>query len=193
MTRINLLPWRERERKEREQRFVRMLAFAVILMGVLLVFIHLQMERQMDEQSARNTFLESEIKTLDTQIKEIQSLEAEKSKLLARMKVIEELQAQRPQVVHMFDEISRLLPEGVYLTQIKQDGKMLVINGMAQSNARVSAFMRALDSSDWFADPSLEVIEGRNQGAERASAFALRVQQVQPGEQPVQAAAEKAP
>lgn len=192
MTRINLLPWRERERKEREQRFIRGLGFAVILMGVLLVFIHLQMARQIEDQAARNAFLESEIKTLDGQIKEIQALEEEKAKLLARMKVIEELQAQRPQVVHIFDELSRMLPEGVYLTQFKQEGKTLLINGMAQSNARVSAFMRALEASAWFEDPYLEVIEGKNYGNGRASAFALRVEQVQPGEQAAQAA-EQAP
>ena len=110
MTRINLLPWRELLRKEREREFYSIAGGAAVLMLLVIVYVHFHMAGVIDNQNGRNTFLDDEIKKVEGQIKEIKGLESEKSKLLARMKVIEELQGQRPQLVHLFDELVKSLP-----------------------------------------------------------------------------------
>jgi type IV pilus assembly protein PilN len=184
MTRINLLPWRELLRKEREREFFTMAGGAAFFMALVIVYIHFHMNGVIETQNGRNAFLNEEIKKVEAQIKEIQSLETEKSQLLARMKVIEELQGQRPQMVHLFDEVAKTLPDGVYLTSIKQTGTDIVIEGVAQSNARVSAFMRNIDSSHWLAEPRLNVIEALSSkdGAQKGSKFILNIKQVMEGE-----------
>ena len=191
MTRINLLPWRELLRKEREREFYSIAGGAAFLMGLVIVYIHFHMAGVIDNQNGRNAFLDQEIKKVESQIKEIDRLETEKSQLLARMKVIEELQGQRPQMVHLFDEVVKAIPDGVYLTSIKQSGTSVAIEGIAQSNARVSAFMRNIDASHWLAEPKLEVIEalsGKNnkkdQNNLKGSRFKLNLKEVMEGESP---------
>ena len=112
-------------------------------------------------------------------LKEIQQLENTKDELLSRMEVIQSLQARRPQIVHLFDEIVRTVPEGIYLTGVKQSGKSLTINGVAESNGRVSAYMRNIDASDWMSTPKLTVIETRK-GTLRSSNFVLTTSQTTP-------------
>jgi type IV pilus assembly protein PilN len=183
MTRINLLPWRELLRKEREREFYSIAGGAAFLMGLVIVYIHFHMAGVIETQNGRNTFLDQEIKKVESQIKEIDRLETEKSQLLARMKVIEELQGQRPQMVHLFDEVVKAIPDGVYLTSIKQSGTSVAIEGIAQSNARVSAFMRNIDASHWLAEPKLDVIEalsGKND--QKGSKFKLNLKEVMEGE-----------
>jgi len=185
MTRINLLPWRELLRKEREREFYTLAGGAAFFMGLVVVYIHFHMAGVIETQNGRNTFLDQEIKKVESQIKEIDRLETEKSQLLARMKVIEELQGQRPQMVHLFDEVVKAIPDGVYLTSIKQSGTSVAIEGIAQSNARVSAFMRNIDTSHWLAEPKLEVIEalsGKND--QKGSKFKLNLKEVMEGESP---------
>jgi type IV pilus assembly protein PilN len=185
MTRINLLPWRELLRKEREREFYTLAGGAAFFMGLVVVYIHFHMAGVIETQNGRNTFLDQEIKKVESQIKEIDRLETEKSQLLARMKVIEELQGQRPQMVHLFDEVVKAIPDGVYLTSIKQSGTSVAIEGIAQSNARVSAFMRNIDASHWLAEPKLEVIEalsGKND--QKGSKFKLNLKEVMEGESP---------
>ena len=182
MTRINLLPWRELLRKEREREFYTIAGGAAFLMGLVIVYIHFHMAGVIDNQNGRNAFLDQEIKKVESQIKEIDRLETEKSQLLARMKVIEELQGQRPQMVHLFDEVVKAIPDGVYLTSIKQSGTSVAIEGIAQSNARVSAFMRNIDTSHWLAEPKLDVIEalsGKND--QKGSKFKLNLREVMEG------------
>jgi type IV pilus assembly protein PilN len=159
MTRINLLPWRELLRKEREREFYTIAGGAAFIMGLVIIYIHFHMVGVIETQNGRNAFLEKEIAEVESQITDIKRLESEKSQLLARMKVIEELQGQRPQMVHLFDEVVKALPDGVFLTNIKQTGSSVAIEGVAQSNARVSAFMRNIDASHWLAEPKLNVIE----------------------------------
>lgn len=179
MTRINLLPWREMQRKERRRQFASTAFGAVVLMGVLILYVHLHIGGLIDTQEARNAFLESEITKVEKQIEEIKNLESEREKLLARMNIIQQLQSNRPQIVHLFDEMVGTLPEGVYLKRIEQKGNSLVIHGVAQSNARVSAFMRNLDGSSWLAKPRLDVIKAvQTDPRERNSEFSLRVKQV---------------
>ena len=185
MTRINLLPWRELLRKEREREFYSIAGGAAFLMGLVIVYIHFHMAGVIDNQNGRNAFLDQEIKKVESQIKEIDSLETEKSQLLARMKVIEELQGQRPQMVHLFDEVVKAIPDGLYLTSIKKSGSSVAIEGIAQSNARVSAFMRNIDASHWLAEPKLDVIEALSgKKNQKGSNFKLNLKEVMEGESP---------
>jgi len=182
MTCINLLPWREMQRKERRRQLASVAFGAVVLMGAIVLYAHLHVDAMIDDQQARNTFLQKQIKQVDAQIKEIKDLESQRKKLLARMNIIQQLQSNRPLEVHLFDELVKTLPEGVYLTKLKQKGDSLQVMGAAQSNARVSEFMRNLDASKWLAKPRLDVIQADKDKQEQArvSKFTLDVQQVAP-------------
>ncbi len=178
MPRINLLPWREELRKERLKNFVVAAVGAVILGAGVVLFARYTMSSMIDYQKSRNEVLVKEIAELDKQIKEIINLEKQKERLLARMEIIEQLQRSRPEIVHLFDELVRTVPEGVYLKHLKQAGKRLEFKGAAQSSTRVSAYMRNIDSSDWLTDPGLDVIETVDRGRGRDSEFTLFAQQV---------------
>lgn len=180
MTRINLLPWREQRRKELRRQFVSTSIGAAILMGVIIVYIHLYIGVQISAQNERNDFLKQQISVVDKKISEITELEAEKKGLLSRMEIIQELQGRRPGVVHLFDELAKAVPTGIYLIGVKQNGNKLIIKGVAQSNARVSALMRNMDETPWFESPRLEVIEIEKQGKSRKSQFTLHVTQTSP-------------
>jgi type IV pilus assembly protein PilN len=177
MPRINLLPHRESKRRERK------LAFMVALVaaagaGVVTAFAaYLMYGSMIEAQEHRNTVLRGEIKTLDKQIEEINDLESAKQKFIARMEIIEKLQRSRPEIVHVFDEIVRTLPEGVYLTAVKQTGKALKFEGVAQSSTRVSSFMRNIDASQWLRNPELQVVQ-TTKGSGPGSTFVLTAQEV---------------
>jgi type IV pilus assembly protein PilN len=181
MAHINLLPWRAELRKQQQQDFVVAVGLGIALTMALMLLLHINISARMDYQSERNRFLEVEIQTLESKIKEIQELEVKKKRLLAKMEVIQELQASRPEIVHLFDELGRTIPEGVYLSGLTQADKGLTVNGMAQSNARVSAYMRNLESSAWLRDPILNIIEtkleGKENKKERQSKFTLQMKQ----------------
>lgn len=163
MARINLLPWRAERRKAREREFYSMLGFAA-LAGVLLSgLIWFYYDAQISGQAERNAFLTTEIDKVKAQNEEIKELDKKKDRLLARKKVIEELQANRSQMVHLFDSLVRTIPDGVALTNIKQDGDILTLEGRSQSNARVSAYMRNLEGSGWMTNPDLSIIEAKSQ------------------------------
>ncbi|KQQ80158.1 fimbrial protein [Xanthomonas sp. Leaf131] len=163
MARINLLPWRAERRKAREREFYSMLGFAA-LAGVLLSgLIWFYYDAQISGQNERNAFLTTEIDKVKAQNEEIKELDKKKDRLLARKKVIEELQANRSQMVHLFDSLVRTIPDGVALTNIKQDGDILTLEGRSQSNARVSAYMRNLEGSGWMTNPDLSIIEAKSQ------------------------------
>ena len=177
MPRINLLPWREVERARLRQEF--MLAIvAAVLIGVLgALVIRWQYGVMIAQQNARNQYLTDQVKQLDGQISEINNLEEKKSALHSRIKVIEQLQQSRPEVVHIFDQLVRLLPEGVYLTEVTQTDRRIQIKGIAESSSRVSTFMRNIDTSEWLKDPSLEIIEAKGT-AEAGSSFTLYANQI---------------
>ena len=177
-TRINLLPWREMRRKEQDRQLLTIAVGAWILMGVIIFYAHVHVTAEIENQNKRNEFLNQEIAKVDKEIKKIADLKKQRADLVARMNVIYELQGDRSQVVHLFDELARKLPEGMYFTFLKDAGKSVELKGVAQSNARVSALMRNLASSDWFSDPELEVITVKSKGSERISDFSLRVKQV---------------
>lgn len=177
MAHINLLPWREEQRKQRQQQFFLMLAGAVVLVGAAMGGVHFFVEDRISYQQARNSFLEGEIRRLDRQIEEINELEKTKKRLLARIRIIQTLQASRPEIVHLFDELVRTLPEGVYLTEVNQKGASVNMRGIAQSNARVSSYMWNIENSEWIANPNLEVIETGTQSGSRVSRFVLQAAQ----------------
>lgn len=163
MTKINLLPWRETYRKQKQNEF-----YAILLGGIMfaggLVFAGSQfMQSKIDFQESRNNYLNSEIQALQRELQEIKELETTKNNLLARMEIIQTLQSQRPQLVHIFHELANRLPDGIYLTSMEEKSGSMILEGRAESNARVSALMRKLDQSDWFAQPVLDIIEADQQ------------------------------
>ncbi len=177
MTRINLLPWREIRRRERDRQILTGSFLSWMLMGLVVFYGWWHMNGLIDFQSSRNGFLTQETAKLDKQIKEIREIKRRKESLLARMEVIQSLQSNRTQIVHVFDDLVRKLPKGVYLTSLKKKGKNITLAGYAQSNARISSLMRSLDSSDWFANPNLNVINVTPSGESRVSKFTLQVKE----------------
>ena len=179
MPRINLLPWREEDRQRRQREFLVAMAgsfVAGLLVVVMSIFAYSQM---VDNQKQRNNRLETEISVLEKSITEIDGLERQKERLLARMEIIEELQRSRPEIVHLFDEITRRLPEGVHLNGMKQSGVAVEVRGIAQSSTRVSALMRQIDSSVWLSDPSVVKVETTESGPGRRAEFVVTLKQVQ--------------
>jgi type IV pilus assembly protein PilN len=179
MANINLLPWREELRKEKTRQFASMTGFSVILTIAVIALVHFMISNQINYQQSRNKILQDEIAQLDIALKEIEGLEETKEKLLSRMDIIQSLQQKRPQIVRLFDEIVRTVPEGIFLTGIKQTGTAIEINGVAESNGRVSAYMRNIDGSEWMATPKLTVIETKK-GTLRSSDFMLTTSQSTP-------------
>jgi len=161
MARINLLPWRVERRRQRQKEAMAGLGLTLAGAVVLVLAIITWHNRQIDGQHARNDFLKARIAEVDEQIKEIDKLDEQKSRLLARKDVIEKLQANRSQMVHLFDSLVRTIPDGVVLTSLKQDSEILTLNGRAQSNTRVSTYMRNLEGSGWMTRPELSIIEAK--------------------------------
>jgi len=165
MPSINLLPWRQALRQRRQKEFLIGIGAAVGLAALITLLAHLAVSSMIDAQNRRNDLLKAEIAELDKAIEQILALEEQKARMISRMEVIDRLQASRPEVVKLFDQIVATLPEGVYLTSVKQSGKKLEFNGVAQSSTRVSAFMRNIDASESLASPELKVIQtGSNAG-----------------------------
>lgn len=187
MARINLLPWRAERRKQRQREFQGMLGLAALAGVVLSFLLWFYFDRQISGQHQRNDFLQTEITKVKQQNEEIKELDAKKDRLLARKKVIEELQANRSQMVHLFDSLVRTIPDGVTLNSIKQEGEILTLLGSAQSNARVSAYMRNLEVSGWMTKPDLSIIEVKKDATTTVSSsrvlpysFSLKVQLANP-------------
>lgn len=184
-TTINLLPWREERRKQKQHEFVAMLIFAAIVAGLIFWLWKGMVEGQIADQQSRNNHIQSAISKLDTQIKEIKELQRRRDELVARMKVIQELQGNRPTIVYVFDQMVRTLPDGVYYTLVERSGDTYTIEGVAESNNRISRLMRNLDASDWFVEPNLlnvRALESSrgSDGEAQANAFLLTVKQGSP-------------
>jgi type IV pilus assembly protein PilN len=162
MPSINLLPWRQALRQRRRKEFLYGIVGAFVLAGIVTLVASFTVSSMIDAQNRRNELLKAEIAELDKAIEQILALEDQKARMIARMEVIDTLQASRPEVVKLFDQIVSTLPEGVYLTSVKQNGKKLEFNGVAQSSTRVSAFMRNIDASETLSSPELKVIQTGN-------------------------------
>lgn len=191
MARINLLPWREKLRKEQQQIFYVILGMGAIIGVLIVLLVHLQITAMIDHQESRNQYLQREIAELDKRIVEIKKLEDTRNALIERMKVIEELQTSRPVVVHLFDEMVKALPDGLYLTSLVQKGNALTLAGKAESHGRVSSYMQTLDGSGWLGNPSLSVIEVKIENGMRVSNFSMAVPQTTPGSAPRQVSEEQ--
>jgi type IV pilus assembly protein PilN len=177
MPRINLLPWREQQRTERKKAFGVGMVAALVGAAAVAGAGYLVMGAMIDSQDTRNNLLRSEIKVLDRQNEEINSLEARKQQFIARMEIIEKLQRSRPEIVHVFDTFVKTIPDGTYLTSLKQTEQKFEIKGVAQSSTRVSSFMRALSASEWLTEPELDVVENKKGGG-AGSDFTLYARQI---------------
>ena len=159
MTKINLLPWREDLRKKKQKDFINAVVL-VALIGILsVVLTHSYIEQLKIYQNQRNQLLQNEITLLDKKIVEIKDIEAKKKQLQTKIKLIEQLQESRHEAVHLLDEISKIIPEGIFLTKLTQSGHELTFEGKSESNAQISAFMRAIEASLWLQKPTLLVIK----------------------------------
>lgn len=183
MANINLLPWRQELRKQRQQEFVAILMAVAMVAVALVLFAHMALSKQVSDQEERNQYIKSEIGKLDGQIKEIDALQKRREELLSRMKVIQDLQGRRPVIVRIFDEVVRVLPDGVYLTLLERNGDGFRLTGVAESANQVSNLMRNLDASPWFKSPQLSTVAAdstrnaaKNPDAQQANKFAMTVQ-----------------
>lgn len=177
MTRINLLPWREELRQEKQKQFMTLLVLSMILSAAIVGLIHFQMNAKIDYQESRNSYLSKEISKLDNEIAEIKELQKVRKSLVERMDIIQDLQASRPSIVHLFTELVTTVPNGVFLKTLEQNKDTLKLTGEAESNARVSSYMRNLNDSEWLKEPNLEIIEIEDKKVTRISTFVLTVKQ----------------
>jgi type IV pilus assembly protein PilN len=175
MARINLLPWRAERRKQRQQEFMGLLGLSALVAVLVSLVIVMYYKGQIESQKARNVYLQEQIKLVNEQITEIEELDKKKARLLRRKEVIEELQASRSQMVHLFDELVRTIPDGLRLNSIRQQGNTLSLQGFAQSNARVSTYMRNLQVSGWMTKPELSIIEVKAGDKGLPYSFSLKV------------------
>ena len=186
MAKINLLPWREELRAQKKQDFINAIGVAVLFTALIFAGLHMYIEGLKAYQEQRNKLIQEEIALLDIKIAKIKTIEEQKSKLLTKIELIQKLQESRPEIVHLFDELPRVTPDGVFLTKFTQKGDELNFEGKSQTNARVSAFMRAIEASAWLKVPTLDVIHtGSKVNSEQLSDFILHAKQ---GGQDAQAA-----
>lgn len=188
-TRINLLPWRDWRRKRLQREFVFQLCLAAAFGAAIWFFWNYTVSTRVDGQQRRNAYVEDQITKLDKKIAEIKKLEERREDLVERMKVIQELQGNRPTIVYLFDRLVRTLPDGVYYTSVERTGKKFKINGISDSNNRISRLMRNLEDSKWFKEPNLQsVSEAGDGGGDDAddegqrNKFTLTVSQANPRE-----------
>ncbi|MQX52763.1 PilN domain-containing protein [Alcanivorax sediminis] len=175
-TTINLLPWREERRKQQQQEFVVMLVVAALIGGLLFWLWQGNVDQQINDQRARNSHIQAKTSELDEKIKEIKELKARRDELVARMEVIQSLQGNRPSIVYVFDQLVKTLPDGVYYNEISRKGMLFTIEGMAESNNRISRLMRSLDESDWFQEANLLNVTSMDDGS-GLNSFVLTVKQ----------------
>lgn len=183
MARINLLPWREERRKQRQRQF-NLTALMVGVLGGFTVFILWgAMNEALSNQDARNSYLTDQVKEMDNRIAQIKDLQDTKQRLLARMQIIQTLQQSRPIEVHLFDQLVQTLPPGVYLKSVTQNGDHLQINGVAESSARVSTYLRNIDASPWLGSPNLQVVQ-KDSAKSGAQQFSISASVVDKSAQP---------
>lgn len=161
MAKINLLPWREELRKKRQQDFLMAMGAGVAVTCVLFGLVYLHIESLKEYQTQRNTRLKDEIALVEKKITEIKEIEEKRTKLTDKINLIQDLQASRPKIVHLFDELRKVTPTGVYLVSLVQKGTDLTVNGKSESNSRVSEYMKAIEKSEWLTEPKLKFVKGQ--------------------------------
>lgn len=180
MMRINLLPHRAEKRRARHIQFIAFAAISIVLGAFLVGFVQVAIGTQISYQERRNEYLKQETAILDKQIEEIKKLREQTRALLARKNVVEGLQSTRSDVVHLLDQMLRILPDGIYLKSLKQTGNKISLAGYAQSNARISTLMRAVEDSPWLDSPALIEIHATNAAGGRISEFSLNFNLTKP-------------
>jgi type IV pilus assembly protein PilN len=180
MAHINLLPWRAELRRQQKQKFLTILMASLLAAAGVVALLQWHYNQRIEYQMSRNTRLETEIATLNKKIEEIKTLEKEKERLVKRIEAIQTLETNRPLVVHLFDEFVETLPDGMFLSAIDQAGTGITVTGTAQSQTRVSSYMRNIESSKWVTNPKLDVVQTTSKEGERLSDFTLKVEQVIP-------------
>lgn len=175
MARINLLPWREARREELKRAFLTILGLVAASAVVVIVVGDRVVNSQIDNQNARNSYITANIAELDKQVAEIRDLQRKRNQLIDRMRVIQELQGNRPIIVRVLDQLVRTVPDGVFYTSVNSTANVLTINGVAESNNRVSSLMRRLDASDWLKEPNLDSVRAATAYGDQANTFDLSV------------------
>ena len=177
MARINLLPWREEARRERQRQFVYSLIGTLVLGAVLVLIAGAFFDQQISDQEARNQRIQVEINRLEKRIERIAELERTRDRLISRKQIIESLQASRSLTVELLDKLAKTIPVGITLTNVRQQGLVLTLLGTSQSNARVSAYLQSLDGMDLFVDPELQYVRASQNPPNRFETyeFAIRV------------------
>ena len=177
---INLLPWREELREEKKKEFMNVLLGVLFIAGGIVLIMDRFYTGAIEDQKSRNQYLEQKITVLEERIEEIRLLQSKRNQLLSRMQVIQELQGNRPIIVRLFDEIAKRLADRVFYTRMKVTGKNLEIDGVAESNNRISSQLRNFSDSDWFDKPNVGGIVADVNYGPQASQFKLTVQQTTP-------------
>ncbi|WP_422134904.1 PilN domain-containing protein [Endozoicomonas sp. ALD040] len=180
MARINLLPWREQLREERKKRFIAAWLMTILAGGAMIFMADIYTGNAISHQQNRNQYLQNKIVELDKSIAEIKGLREKRTQLLERMEVIQNLQGNRPIIVRVFDQLARLIPDGVHFKSLQFQGDTLKLVGVAESNNRISSLMRNFDSSEWFSDPNLTAVRKVTLGGERMNEFDLTVIRTSP-------------
>lgn len=176
MANINLLPWREERRQELKREFLVVLGGVAVIGVALVLLMHVFVQGEIDSQKERNVYIQKHIAELDEQVTEIKELERKRNELLDRMNVIQGLQGERPLIVRIFDELVRTLPDGVFYRSVARGGgSSIKVEGVAESNNRISSLMRKLESSDWFADPNLSSVKADPSFGDQASSFEMKL------------------
>ncbi len=176
MAQINLLPWREERRQELKKEFLATIALVIALGAGLVILADLVVNGQIDYQRSRNQYLSEHIAELDKEVAEIRELQRKRNQLIDRMRVIQELQGNRPIIVRILDQLVRTVPDGVFYKDLSTKDKVITINGVAESNNRVSSLMRRLDASDWLENPYLDAVRAAPEFGDQATTFRLTVQ-----------------
>lgn len=180
MAKINLLPWREAYRGEKKKEFITLVGMVLVFAAVVAFGWDRVVNSQIESQFSRNQMLQSEITKLNKQVAEIDELTKRRQNLLDRIKVIQEVQGNRPEIVKIYDEFVRAVPDGVYFTEMVRRGEAISLVGFAKSNSRVSVLMRRLDASYKFAEPNLTKVQANSMLGESGSQFEMKVKIVQP-------------
>ena len=184
MPAVNLLPWREEQRRKRQRRFLFALCVAILAGGTAVYAARLTVQDLLGEQHARNRAIRSEIERIDGQLEELVRFESRRDQLLTRMRIIVEMQRSRPRAVRLFDELVEILPAGVQVVEVAQNGNRVVLVGLAESNSRVAALMRNIEESPWLQAPRLELVETAAEGGVRSARFTIAMEQAAAGGEP---------
>lgn len=175
MASINLLPWREERRHALKKEFLTVLGVIAVLALLLVVLANRVVNGAIEHQDGRNQYIQNNINELNQQVKEIAEIEKKRAELIDRMKIIQDLQGTRPLIVRVFDELVRTLPDGVFYRGMTRTENRIELEGIAESNTRVSSLMRQLESSEWFESPNLTAVEAAPDFGEQASSFKMTV------------------